>query len=577
LLVAITGFVIYRYRQTRALTLAQFFEMRYSRKFRLFTGALGFFAGVVNFGVIPVIGARFMVFFLELPQHLLIFHCVVPTYLVLMGTFLTICVVFTTTGGQVSVLLTDCVEGMFSQLFYVFIAVTLLIVFFKWSDTRAMLLDTPPGKSLVNPFDSFGLKDFNIWYQLMGVYLGVYGTMAWQNSHAFNSSAASPHESRMGGILGKWRAFAAQVMVTLLAVCAMTFLKSAAGAASVSAAMHKISDPSTADQMRLPIALSQLLPAGVKGALLSICLMGIISGDGIHLHSWGSILVQDVILPLRKKPISTRQHLILLRLAIVGVAVWAFTFGALFTQTKYVQMWFAVTTAIFVGGAGSAIIGGLYWSRGTTAGAWVGMILGSVLSVGGIITDFYFRTVLKRDFFLNGVQMFFFASLLATGSYVVVSLLTSRKPHNMDRLLHRGIYAVADHNSIDVERPAAKKAGWLYRIVGIDEQFSRSDRWITLGIFFWSILWFFVFAVGSVTYLLFRPKEERSANGMWADYWLWTAVYMPLLIGLVTTVWFTIGCWTDIRVFLRRLNHEAEHPDDDGAVEHVDAVMAIRE
>src|SRR4051812_23847845 len=29
LIVAISGFVLYRYRQTRALTLAQFFEMRY--------------------------------------------------------------------------------------------------------------------------------------------------------------------------------------------------------------------------------------------------------------------------------------------------------------------------------------------------------------------------------------------------------------------------------------------------------------------------------------------------------------------------------------------------------------------
>ncbi|RYD86912.1 MAG: sodium:proline symporter, partial [Sphingomonadales bacterium] len=61
LFVAVTGFVIYRYRQTRALTLAQFFEMRYSRRFRLFTGLLAFGAGVVNFGIIPCIGARFMV------------------------------------------------------------------------------------------------------------------------------------------------------------------------------------------------------------------------------------------------------------------------------------------------------------------------------------------------------------------------------------------------------------------------------------------------------------------------------------------------------------------------------------
>jgi hypothetical protein len=47
LLIAISGFVIYRYRETRALTLAQFFEMRYSRSFRLFMGVLAAVAGLL--------------------------------------------------------------------------------------------------------------------------------------------------------------------------------------------------------------------------------------------------------------------------------------------------------------------------------------------------------------------------------------------------------------------------------------------------------------------------------------------------------------------------------------------------
>ena len=40
MIVGISGWVIYRFRETCALTLAQFFEIRYSKKFRIFTGMM---------------------------------------------------------------------------------------------------------------------------------------------------------------------------------------------------------------------------------------------------------------------------------------------------------------------------------------------------------------------------------------------------------------------------------------------------------------------------------------------------------------------------------------------------------
>ena len=49
LIIAITGWVSYRFRETRCLTKAQFFEVRYSRKFRIFTGILGWLSGILRF------------------------------------------------------------------------------------------------------------------------------------------------------------------------------------------------------------------------------------------------------------------------------------------------------------------------------------------------------------------------------------------------------------------------------------------------------------------------------------------------------------------------------------------------
>ena len=68
-IIASTGWVQYRFRQTRAMTMAQFFEIRYSRSFRVFAGIMGYISGIINFGIFPAVGGRFFQYFCGFPTY----------------------------------------------------------------------------------------------------------------------------------------------------------------------------------------------------------------------------------------------------------------------------------------------------------------------------------------------------------------------------------------------------------------------------------------------------------------------------------------------------------------------------
>ncbi|MDX9974577.1 MAG: sodium:proline symporter, partial [FCB group bacterium] len=504
-------------------------------------------------------GARFFVYILGLPQHLILFSFSVPTYIPLMALFISIALWLALSGGLVTMMVTDCLEGMIAQVMYLVIIVGLLAMF-DWSQISTVLAQRPAGQSFLNPFDSGSLKDFNLTYVLMGLFGTIYGTMAWQNASAYNSAALTPHESRMAGILGRWRELGKVAVVTLLAVCAITFLQHpdfAAQSAQARLGISQISPPQIQSQMTVPVALSHLLPIGVKGSLCIILLLGVFGGDSTHLHSWSGIFIQDILVPLRKKPFEPKQHILALRLSAIGVALFAFLFGCFFRQTEYIFFWWTITQTIYIGGAGAAIIGGLYWGKGTTAGAWAALLTGSTLSVGGILARQFYGDAIP----LNVVQISFFATLTAIAVYVIVSLLTCREAFNMERMLHRGKYAAIKELVGETVKPATGRRGWLGRAIGFDENFTLGDKWIAGCLFSWSMLWFFVFAVGSIWNLV-APWPLH----VWSTFWHVTCIGLPIGFATVSAVWFTWGGLRDMGELFRRLRVQTINHLDDGTV-----------
>ena len=576
LFLALTGFVLYRYRETRVLTLAQLFEARYSKAFRIFSGFLASVSGIINYAIFPAVGGRFLIYYCKLPLTVTVLGFELSTFALVMIFFLSVAVFLVMLGGQLTIMVTDCVQGLFSYAMYIIIAIAVLCLV-SWSQMSHSLMQTPPGQSLMNPFDTSQVKDFNIWFVLIGIFGSIYGTLAWQGCQGFNASAANPHEAKMGGILGRWRDFALRVMLILLAIAAYTYMNHpdfAAGAARVNGELAQIDNPQIQEQMRVPVALSHLLPVGIKGIFLAVMVFLLVTTDVSYLHSWGSIIIQDMVLPLRKKPLTTRQHLWLLRLSIAGVAVFAFFFSLLFRQTQYIYMFFALTGSIYLGGAGAVIIGGLYWKKGTAPAAWVAMILGGALGVFGVIAEQVWKSMLHPlligwfphsqylqthadRFPINGQYMWLIAMLSAIAAYIIVSLLTCREDFNMDKLLHRGKYAVAEDN---VATRGERISLWQ-KLLGIDHQFTLGDKILSISVFAWTMFWVAVFVVVTAWNFIWP-----LSTGWWSNYWYIVAILMPLVLGVITSIWFTVGGIRDLRRLFVHLQTSARDVLDDGTV-----------
>ncbi|MCL7964845.1 MAG: sodium:solute symporter [marine benthic group bacterium] len=553
LLITVTGFVIYRFRETRCLTLAEFFERRYSRRFRVFMGLLAFLSGIVNFGIFPAVGARFFIHYIGLPESLQLGPVAASTYPTVMALLLLTSLFFVFSGGQVAVIITDFVQGIFVNL--VFLAIVLfLLSTVSWDQIFTALGTAPADASLVNPFRTSQVRDFNFWYFLIGTIGVVYVVMSWQGTQGYNASAESAHEAKMGAVLSNWRGMPQTLFLLIVPIVAYTVLHHAdfsAESAAVSARIAAAESETIANQLRVPAVLTLLLPTGLLGAFAAVMLTAFISTHDTYLHSWGSIFVQDVVMPLRKEPFSPEAHMRALRISIVGVAVFIFLFSLLFRQSQYIFLFFAITGAIFAGGSGAVLIGGLYWKRGTTAAAWSAMITGSTIAVGGIVVH-----QLIDDFPINGQVFWGIAMAASTLVYIGVSLIGRRATFDLEDLLARGAEA-GDPEPSRTGQPPTR--GW--RALGLGPNASRADRTIYLVTYVWIVGWTLVFAIGTAWNL-----THEVSNADWERFWKFY-VALQVFVTVVVIIWFTAGGLRDVKRMLARLAVARRDSSDDGWVE----------
>lgn len=149
-----------------------------------------------------------------MPDSFLLWGVAISTNVAIMMSYLTVTLIMICFGGQVTLMVTDCVEGVFSHLVYlVILGVIFSIV--SWQQVVDVLTGILPAgapegagaamaiarqHSLIDPFDAFEVKDFNFYATLLGIFGTVYACGAWQGG---TDSGVRRFRRMKGG----WRAF----------------------------------------------------------------------------------------------------------------------------------------------------------------------------------------------------------------------------------------------------------------------------------------------------------------------------------------------------------------------------------
>jgi Na+/proline symporter len=660
LVMGLTGFCIYRFRETRSLSIGQFLEMRYNRPLRIVAATIRTLAEMVTNAIGPAVAANFFIYFLGLPHEIMIMGVALPTFGIVVSLSLCLCMVLIWPGGRISLLISDAFQGLMSYPIFVVI-VGYIFLHFGWSDSIGpVMIDRVDGESFINPFDIEKLRDFNIFALFVTVMGTILNRASWIGNDT-STSARTPHEQKMAGILATWRSLFAGLMLLLIAVMVIALMTHGRFAnqaheirtqltekvaieavpdlqsrsdlverlAQIPVQQHEIGvdAPLSQDQnldtpymdqareslegtpegnqqfqkfrtlyhqMMLPVALNNLLPTGLMGLFLLLMIMLLISTDDSRVFNASSTIVQDIILPFIKNPLTPQQHLLLIRLTSLSVCIFFFVVSIFFVQIDYIIMFTTMMCALWLGGAGPIMLFGLYSRFGTTTGAFGALIFGSGFSMLGLflqrnwaevvypwidahgwtLSIGNFLEAVSRPFNpyvvwemsavkfpINSYELYFMAMLSGIVAYVLGSLITQRKPYNLDRLLHRGKYDIAN----EYKEPFKWTVGNTFKkLLGITPEYTRGDKIIAWSVFTYAIIYKFGLCfVGVLIWNMFSPWSDE----WWSQYFFITSLVVTGILGIISTVWFLIGGVIDIRRLFRDLASRLDDPLDNGMVE----------
>ena len=412
-LFGIIGLGIKRFRATKVQTLPQFYEMRFNRRVRIFAGITLALGGVLNMAIFPIVGSQFLMEFLGIANVTLVdlgFYQFQTFHLVLLIVLALACF-FTMIGGMVGVVLTDYLQSVL--LFVGITIITILVLKVTGFSGIRQAIDENLGNAAFNPLSTRSIGPVFVIVFLVGAFVQ---RLAFPPQLQKFSSAKSPEVVRKMFLLSLIFSHGRGMAFALCGIAALAILGTAIPEGYQPEIYHRVVGA------RMLRTLTEGIPL-MKGVALSGFIFAFISTVDSYMLSWASVIANDCICAVRRKPLSSKEHVALLRWCCVGVAAFIFLFGCWYDPKQTILQYFYLTGVIF-GACGLLTWFGLYWKRSTSAGAWVCLILGLSIPVSWFIFQRHFLSHFDMPTWVNNDTAALLGALLPALAMVVVSYCT---------------------------------------------------------------------------------------------------------------------------------------------------------
>ncbi len=427
LLIGATGFIVGPLRRARVLTIPEYYGQRFGQRVRVLGGILLAFGGILNMGLFLKVGSKFIVGITGLSGE----GWALPA--VMIGLLLLV-LIYTALGGMISVILTDYVQFVilsFGLIIATWMAITKLGWVNIFETTQAVL-----GEKGFNPVaeeSNFGWT-YVLW---MFISAGLVGCAVWptavSRALAMESEKAVRRQYMVSSI-----SFTVRFLIPYFwGICALVFIHSSTEGADLKALFFppEGSGVEAIDNLyALPVFLGRLLPPVLIGVITAAMIAAFMSTHDSYFLCWSAVITQDIVAPLRRKPLTQTGRVRLTRLIIFALGTYVLAWGLLYKGSDDIWDYMAVTGAIYFNGAIAVLVGGLYWKRASSAGAMAALVAGgaAIFGLGPVqqLVGLQFRDPETGEWVqrLTGAEVGLCSVGLAITAMVVFSLLLPDRP-----------------------------------------------------------------------------------------------------------------------------------------------------